>query len=170
MKKLFFVFTLVLCVAAAFGQSAPFNKGEKFLNFGLGVSSNGIPFYIGFEAAVHPDITVGAEMGYRRFNDHWGTGNYQNSRFNISGLGNYHFNSLLNIPSEWDFYAGLNLGFAFISYDDDWNDDWNSSYATGLILGAQVGGRYFFNNKVGVNLEFAGGAGFATKLGLTVNL
>jgi hypothetical protein len=67
------------------------------------------------------------------------------------------FQYILNISSLWDFYAGLNLGFY------NWNspNDYEGSHNSGLGLGAQIGGRYFFNNKVGINLEFGGGNAFS---------
>jgi len=85
----------------------------------------------------------------------------------VSANGNYHFNSLLDIPNNWDFYAGLNLGFYI------WNssDDYPGSNTSGLGLGAQVGGRYYFNDKLGVNLEFGGGNAFSGgKVGVSVRL
>ena len=83
----------------------------------------------------------------------------------ISGNGNYHFNRILGIPSNWDFYAGLNLGFYVWNSSSDYPGDHNS----GLGLGAQVGGRYYFNNKFGLNLEFGGGNAFdGGKIGVSI--
>jgi len=73
----------------------------------------------------------------------------------------------LNIPSPWDFYAGLNLGFY------SWNSprDYEGSHTSGLGLGGQIGGRYYFSNKVGINLEFGGGNAFSGgKFGLTIKI
>jgi hypothetical protein len=58
----------------------------------------------------------------------------------------------LNIPQNWDFYAGLNIGFR-IGLDN--------ATSSGLDLGAQVGGRYYWNDKWGVNVEFGGGSTMA---------
>ena len=71
---------------------------------------------------------------------------------------------MLNIPRDWDFYAGLNVGFV------SWSSPkgYGGSYNSGLGLGAQVGGRYYFNRNVGINLEFGGGNEFSGgKIGLT---
>ena len=134
-----------------------------------GVQTCALPIsvYFGFDYGVHPDISLGAELSYRGYNDNWNSHKYRHSVIGVSGNANYHFNTVLNIPSNWDFYAGLNLGFY------NWNspDGYGGSHTSGLGLGAQIGGRYFFSDKVGVNLEFGGGNAFSGgKFGLTIKL
>jgi outer membrane immunogenic protein len=61
----------------------------------------------------------------------------------------------------------LNVGFY------DWNtpNDYHGDHTSGLGIGAQVGGRYFFTNKVGLNFELGGGNEFSGgKIGLTIKL
>jgi hypothetical protein len=73
----------------------------------------------------------------------------------------------LNIPSTWDFYAGLNLGFYY------WNsrNDYPGNSRSGIGLGAQIGGRYYFTNKIGLNLELGGGNAFSGgKVGISIRL
>ena len=166
MKKQFITFAFLLFASLIYAQ-APVKKGESQLNAGLGLSSWGLPVYLGLDYGVHPDITVGGELSYRSYNDKYANIRYDHSVIGISGNGNYHFNRVLEIPRNWDFYAGLNLGFYI------WNspNDYQGSHSSGLGLGAQVGGRYFFNNKIGLNLEFGGGNAFSGgKLGLTFKL
>jgi outer membrane immunogenic protein len=85
----------------------------------------------------------------------------------FSGNANYHFNTLLEIPQKWDFYAGLNIGFfAWLS-----PDDYYGSHKSGIGLGAQIGGRYYFSDKMGINLEFGGGNAFSGgKIGVSIKL
>jgi outer membrane immunogenic protein len=164
MKKQVLTFILVVVAGVAFAQN-PISKGESQVNFGVGLSSWGIPVYLGFDYGVHPDITLGAEASYRSYNDNWRDSKYNHSVIGIQGNANYHFNTVLNIPSPWDFYAGLNLGFY------SWNSprDYEGSHTSGLGLGGQIGGRYFFSNKAGINLEFGGGNAFSGgKLGITI--
>ncbi len=166
MKKQILTFMLVLATSAIFAQ-APLSKGQSQINLGVGFSSWGVPVYLGFDHAVHPDITLGGELSYRSYDDNWKNSKYNHSIIGISGNANYHFNTVLNIPSPWDFYAGLNLGFY------NWNspNDYDGSHNSGLGLGAQIGGRYYFSNKVGINLEFGGGNAFSGgKFGLTIKL
>jgi len=164
MKKFILLFGIVLLGGAAFAQG-PLDKGQGQFNAGIGFSSWGVPVYIGFDVGVHPDITVGGELSFRFYNDRFEGNRYGNSVVGIAGNGNYHFNSLLKIPRNFDFYAGLNLGFYV------WNtpSDYNGPHSSGLGLGAQIGGRYYFNDRFGLNLEFGGGNEFSGgKFGFSV--
>lgn len=166
MKKQILTTILVLATIAIFAQS-PLPKGKSQINAGVGFSTWGIPVYLGFDYGVHPDISLGAELSYRGYNDNWHNNDYRHSVIGFLGNANYHFNTVLNIPSNWDFYAGLNLGFY------SWNspNDYEGTHTSGLGLGAQIGGRYFFSNKAGINLEFGGGNAFSGgKIGLTFKL
>lgn len=160
MKKHLLTIALIFVTALGFAQS-PIADGQTQLNFGAGFSSYGLPLYIGIDHGVHPDISIGGELSFKSF-DRW---NYHHNVIGIAGNGNYHFNSLLDIPSNWDFYAGLNIGFYIWNSEDGYDGDHNS----GLGLGAQVGGRYYWNDRWGVNLEFGGGNAFSGgKIGVTV--
>lgn len=166
MKKYFLILSLLLFSNLIFAQS-PIGKGESQLNAGIGLSSWGVPVYLGLDYGVHPDITVGGELSFRSYRDKYANVNYDHSIIGISGNGNYHFNRVLEIPKKWDFYAGLNLGFYIWSSPNDYQ----GSHSSGLGLGAQVGGRYFLSDKVGLNLEFGGGNAFSGgKFGLTFKL
>jgi outer membrane immunogenic protein len=154
MKRIVFVIAMIfnICEFDTNAQ-APLGVGEKQVNAGLGLSGWGLPVYGGLDFGVYKDITVGIEGSFRSYSDNWDHNSYNHTIFGISGNGNYHFNSLLLIPGEWDFYAGLNLGFFIWSSPSGYNGPNNS----GLGLGIQVGGRYFITKRFGLNLEFAGG-------------
>lgn len=162
MRKLFLSLVLFVCISAAFAQ-APVGDGNTQINVGAGISNHGIPLYIGFDHGVHPDVSLGAEVSFRSF----GNNNYNHSGIGISGNANYHFDRILSIPSKWNFYAGASIGFYIWNYDDKYEGSKNS----GLGLEAQIGGRYFFTNKFGINLEFGGGNNFSGgKIGATFKL
>jgi hypothetical protein len=166
MKKQILTFVLLVTTSLIFAQ-APISQGQTQINVGVGLSSWGVPVYLGFDYGVHPDITLGAELSFRSYNDNWHDYRYHHSIIGFLGNANYHFNTVLNIPSPWDFYAGLNLGFY------SWNspNNYEGSYNSRVGLGAQIGGRYYFSNKVGVNLEFGGGNAFSGgKFGITIKL
>jgi outer membrane immunogenic protein len=154
MKKINFllVLTLFICTLSVYAQ-APLAKGEKQLNAGLGLSGWGLPVYAGLDFGVDKDITIGIEGSFRAYSDSWNHNSYSHTIIGITGNGNYHFNSLLLIPSEWDLYAGLNLGFYAWSSPSGYDGPHNS----GLGIGLQIGGRYFFSKKFGLNLELSGG-------------
>ena len=149
MKKITLVLAMFLIAGSILAQDgeAPLQKGQKQVNFGLGFDSNGFPVYAGIDFAVHNDVTVGPMVKVKFDNDY--------TTFSAVGRADYHVNRIMVIPRNWDFYAGGNLGF---SVGNDFDVD----------FGLQVGGRWFWNEKWGLNLEFGGGNGFGTLLGLTV--
>ncbi|MEX0996475.1 MAG: outer membrane beta-barrel protein [Flavobacteriaceae bacterium] len=167
MRKVYLTLILLIAATATTFAQNPLPKGDAQLNMGVGLSNRGIPVYFGFDYGVHKDITIGAELSYRGYNDRFNNSRYKHSIFGISGNANYHFNHVLKIPTDWDFYAGLNLGFYHWNSDDNYPGDFNS----GVGIGAQVGGRYFFTDSFGINLEFGGNNAFSGgKFGITVKL
>ena len=152
MKKIALLVGLVFIAATMFAQygAAPLTKGQKQLNFGLGSSNHGIPAYIGMDFAVHNDITVGPVVKVRIDDD---------ISFGLLGRGDYHFNRIIGIPSNFDFYAGASVGF--FSGNED---------AGGIDIGIQVGGRWYWSEKWGLNLEFGGGTGYGTSIGLSMKM
>jgi outer membrane immunogenic protein len=166
MKRQIVILGLIFLVGVTFAQN-PIEKGHGQFNAGLGFSSWGLPVYLGFDIGVHRDITVGGELSLRFYDDRYRDKTYNQSIIGIVSNANYHFNTLLKIPKNFDFYAGLNLGFYI------WNnqDNYPGPHSSGLELGAQVGGRYYFNNKFGLNLELGGSNSFSGgKFGISVRL
>ncbi len=172
MKKHFLTLLLLLVASYSHAQ-APVAKGKAQINVGVGFSSWGVPVYGGFDVGVHPDMTLGLEVAYRGYNGNvrWGKNKYGTSKasiWSISGNFNYHLNKILELPKEWNLYAGVNVGYYIWTYS---TPNTNSSDASGLGLGGQIGGRYFFNDKLGLNLEIGGGNQFSNgKIGLTFKL
>lgn len=151
MKKTLLFTMLLLFTAGLFAQKggvAPLAKGDKQLNFGAGFSSNGLPVYVSMDFAVHKDVTITPQVNVK-FDD--------NTNFGILFKADYHWNYLIGIPSNWDFYAGARVGV-------DFGDD------TDLDLGIQVGGRWYWSDRWGLNLELGGGTGFGTTLGVSMKL
>lgn len=164
MKRLTILLVVLAISVTGLNAQNPLQKGGKQLNAGVGFSDWGIPLYFGMDFGVHPDISLGFQISHRSYDEDWDNDHYDHTIWGFSGNANYHFNTILNIPSEWDFYAGLNLGFYAWSSHKDYPGD----HTSGLGLGAQIGGRYFFNNNLGVNLEFGGGNAFnGGKFGIT---
>ena len=151
MKKITIVFAFLMMSGMIFAQGeAPLSQGEKQMNFGIGFGS-GIPLYWGMEWAVHPDITVGGVAAVNLQNFDW---------VSLNAKGDYHWNRLIGIPSNWDFYAGLGLGFQIGFNDNSSGFDWD----------LHVGGRWYWSEKWGLNLEIGGGNGFGTTLGVTMKM
>lgn len=78
---------------------------------------------------------------------------------------NYYFDNLIGLEDEaWDVYGGIGAGFAFYDGDEGKDDDFD--------MGLHIGGRWFWNDKWGLYLEFGNGntVGMTGGLGLTVKL
>jgi len=167
MKNLLLIVVFVCVSVFAFGQGSESN-GRNQLNLGVGFSGWGVPFYIGLDHYVNKDVSIGGEFSYRGYRENWDQNYYNRNIMGFSGNANYHFNTVLDIPRNWDFYAGLNLGFYV------WSDGpvgYNGDHSSGLGLGGQIGGRYYLSNKVGLNLEFGGGNAFSGgKFGITIRM
>lgn len=163
MKKLTFLCALIFsCVFVSHAQ-APLGKGGKQFNAGFGLSNYGLPLYIGADFGVHPDITIGPVVSYRGYSDRYFGREYNLSLTTIGFNGNYHFNRILEIPSEFDFYAGLTLSYYIWSSPNAYR----GTLGSGLGLDAQVGGRYFFTKRFAANLEVGGGTAAGGRLGIT---
>lgn len=167
MKQIKLAFIILMITTSTTFAQNPTPKGGAQFNAGVGLSSWGIPVYAGFDFGVHKDITIGAEVSFRTYDDRYKDYRYNHTILGISGNINYHFNSLLNISTKWDFYAGVNVGF----YYWDSPKNYYGQHYSGLGLGAQIGGRYYFTDRLGINLEFGGGNAFSGgKLGISVKL
>ncbi len=167
MSKLYtLILALMLAASATRAQDAPVH-GVPRLNLGVGLSDWGVPVYVGLDFPVGHGFALGGELSFSNYRDRWNNYYYHHNIMGISGNINYHFNRILNIPERFDFYAGLNLGYYIWSSPIDYPGD----HVSGLGLGAQIGGRYYFSNRVGINLEIGGGNAFSGgKLGLTFKL
>ncbi|HWR93576.1 MAG TPA: hypothetical protein VN192_00050 [Flavobacterium sp.] len=124
-----------------------FGQARSELNFGL--------LGINYEIPVHRDITI-APGASTNLDLDWLT---------LYVKGNYYFDNLFDINNDaWDVYGGASAGFAIYNGDED--ED------SGLDIGLQVGGRWFWNDKWGVYLELGGGSvqGATGGVGLTVKL
>jgi hypothetical protein len=156
MKKITLIVLMIISSFGLFAQSngtAPLAKGEMQLNFYTGYTRWGIPLGGTFDYAVHKDVTVGGSLGFYIDPSTWGTDFYVGLIFR----GDYHWNYLLDIPSNIDFYTGLRLGLmpgSTFHFDG----------------GIQVGGRYYWTDKWGVNVEILGSSNYGFNVGLSMKL
>jgi hypothetical protein len=166
MKNIVITIAFVFVSFISFSQnSVPI--GSNQLNIGVGLSGWGVPVYIGIDHGFKSDLTLGGELSYRSYSENWNSDNYNQSIIGISGNLNYHFNRILELPAQWDFYAGANLGFFIWNSPDAYDGDNNS----GLGLGGQIGTRYYLSNRLGLNLEFGGSNAFSGgKFGITIKM
>ena len=140
---------LSLIVVCAFGLQDANAQAQKYMNFG----GLGTGLYFGMEFPVAAPITLGFHAST----------NYNFDNLYVAGKGNYYFDELFPLPSEWDFYAGLNLGWRI-----DGNDNKNGN--DGFSFGGQVGGRWFWSDRWGINGEFGWGNGALGGVGVTMTM
>ena len=143
MKKITLIAIMLVSMSSLFAQAVP------QLNFGLGFNSGGdLPIYVSYDFPVTNDVSI-APMVQTDLNLNWIT---------LGARGDYYFDRLLQLPSDWDVYGGANLGVD-VFFGQNYSE---------LDMGLQVGGRWRWNDLWALNLEFAGGTSFGTKLGVTV--
>ena len=157
MKKIIMLlFVTIFSVTVSAQGAPPLSVGEKQLNFGIGQSDAGIPGYISLDFAVMPDITVAPVAKVYIDSDVIALG--------FGGRGDYHFNTLIGIPNNFDFYAGAGIGVGGINIGED------TGGGIGLDWGLQVGGRWYWSPSWGLNLELGGGNGYGGTLGVSYKL
>ncbi len=154
MKKFTLIAFMVLSSIGLFAQNhgvAPLAKGDMQLNFGTGYTRYGFPIIGTFDYAVHKDVTIGGTFGFY-FKPNV-------NAFNVGLIlrGDYHWNYLLGIPNNIDFYSGARIGMLF---GTDFKMD----------IGIQIGGRYYWSDKWGVMLEMIGSSNYGFNAGISMKL
>ena len=154
MKRITILLAMFLVTGLLFAQGkSPLSKGQSQVNFGLGYDSwLGVPMYGAFEYAIHDDVTVGSRIAFD-------LGGFDGMY--IVGKADYHWNSLMGIPSDWDFYTGANLGgdMFFIK-----------GGAGQFHFNVDLGGRFYFNDKWAINAELGGATSFTFLFGVSMKL
>ena len=162
MKKFALLICIVFLISYVSNAQAPIEPGEKQINAGIGLSTFGLPLYAGLEIGLDNNISVGGELSYRKYTR---LSSWSPSIITVAGLANYHFHELLDIPSEWDLYAGLTAGYSIWSYSGT-----SSALRAGrsrIFLAGQVGGRYYLSDNFAINVELGGGTYSGGKIGVT---
>lgn len=158
MKKL----TLIICALGIAGLSfaqdnkeVKLDKGKMQFNVGVGLSTWGLPVYMGVDYWLNEDITLGLEAS-ARYNLRWSYGSVGGS---VNA--NYHANRILDLPDNMDLYAGLSAG-PYISFGSYWTNNFH------IGIGGQIGGRYKINDKMWIHGEVGGGTFSGAKIGITL--
>jgi len=142
-------------------------KYQGQINGGFGFSPWGFTIYTGVDYAIHKDVTIGGEFNFRSYHENVADKANYKRILGISGNANYHFSNLFHLPRAFDLYIGLTSGAYFWTY----TNIPSSKYKPGFNLHGQAGGRWFFNEKWGVNVEFnVGDAYYGGKYGLSYKI
>lgn len=135
---------LLICLALLLLADNLFGQAKNQVSFGVVGAALEIP--------VTGDITVGPAV-FTDLDFHY---------LLLGAKGSYYFDRIWNLSDPWDVYAGVNVGFA-ASLEGGRSSD--------VGLGAQIGGRWFWNEQWGLYIEFGGGTlGGVAGIGVTLLL
>ncbi len=185
MKNLLVVVSLVtlICVGS---QAQVFKKGANLVNVGIGfgaaysqtgLSAKVAPLSISYEHGINEKWGVGGFFGYyagslsQKFSAFSSNGivtatlTNDVSYFTVGLRGLYHF----KVTDKYDLYAstmlGYNAGSAKLSVDPPsaaLGATLPFAVSSGVVVGAIVGGRYFFTERIGAFAELGYGFAYAT--------
>ncbi len=158
MKKIVLAFIFAFFVVSLNAQDElPTAKGNKLINIGTGMlgGSGGVnltPVHIGFDYFIINNLSLGFDANWIYYLSKDIVGNPH--LFSGQAVIDYHFNELMNLPSAWDFYAGVKLGAGYMNTDKALEVN-ELAYKRGVkfVFNGRVGFRYYFNEKIGVNSE-----------------
>lgn len=134
MKKLILAFSMLFAIGTASAQAWN-GKGDQKVQVGLNGWGYGTGITGSYDYGLGKIVSVGA--GANIYFDGYKDNNKDNNFFVFGRVG-FHLQEPLNLPSQWDIYPGVNLGLLGSDFG----------------IGAHLGVRYFFNNKVGIYGEF----------------
>jgi len=118
---------------------------------------------------VAKNLTIAPFVGFYAYREHYHWGNPNNPNNNywyrqtvipVGAKGSYYFDQILDAGSDWDFYLGASIGFAFV------HNTWSGNYvgdrsitggASPLYLDAHAGAEYHINSKIGLFLDLLSG-------------
>lgn len=161
-------------------SGSSYKEGEWNANLGVGFGMYGL-----YGDMVVPPVSISAEcntksieklplsfggfFGYASSEDKWTVSGYETGwefTYIIFGArGSYHFTNLVKSKNV-DLYFGILLGYNYVSAEVIGRDYGYSADGSYLMYGGYLGGRYFFNDTIGVFGEIGYGMGYIT-VGLT---
>ncbi|WP_261510371.1 DUF6646 family protein [Chryseobacterium paludis] len=146
MKKLIFMFMLVF-LGTAVNAQAWTGKGDQKIQLGFSAWGYGTGITGTYDYGLNKLVSVGAGLngyfsGYKN--------NDNDNRVFIFGRVNFHLKEALQLPEKLDIYPGVDLGVLGKDFG----------------IGAHIGARYFFTEKIGVFAE----VGNNGSLGVSLNL
>lgn len=132
MKKM--ILALMVFAGIFANAQAYTGKGDQKVNLGLNAWGYGTGITATYDYGLSDVISIGA--GGNAYFDHYRDNNKDNRVF-IFGRLNFHLREALDLPEQLDIYPGVDLGVLGRDFG----------------IGAHIGARYFFTDKVGVFAE-----------------
>jgi len=146
MKKLAFMI-LLACAGTVADAQAWTGKGDQKINAGLSAWGYGTGITGTYDYGLNGLISVGAGLNvyFDNYKD-----NDDDNRVFVFGRVNFHLKEALQLPEKLDIYPGVDVGVVGRNFG----------------LGAHIGARYFFTERIGVFAE----VGNNGSLGVSINL
>lgn len=146
MKKLFFLLMFIFAGATASAQAWT-GKGDQKINAGLSAWGYGTGITGTYDYGLSQLVSVGAGINgyFSNYKD-----NDDDNRIFVFGRLNFHLKDALQLPEKLDIYPGIDVGVVGRDFG----------------LGAHIGARYFFTERIGVFAE----VGNNGSLGVSINL
>lgn len=128
----------------------PLNRGKEhdLINAGLGMSTRGLPFFVGIEQSIDEFISAGAIASFQSYRERGSEGDWIHQYYGLGVQGNYHFKDWT--PPDFDLFAGLTLGW--YAHRFRWAGapptpgNYDGSAIGGLQLAGQLGARYTYKD------------------------
>lgn len=142
--------------------------GVNNLNLGFVTywSYNGsLAFQADYEFNLARDFTFGPSLGYAGYSDNY----YKYSNFSVGARFRWYADRVLNITHpKWDVFANGDIGFSIWNskYTGPGTDPKTSSSTSPLWIGLGIGGKFHFNEKIGLQLIIGSGAQIGIHFGL----
>ncbi len=146
MKKFLIAGVLLIFSNYSFAQAWNGN-GDQKVQIGLSAWGNGTGITGTYDYGVGNILSVGggANIYFDNYKD-----NDKGNNFFIFGRLNAHLQDVLGIDDQWDIYPGIDVGVIGNTFG----------------LGAHIGARYFFNDKLGAFVEIGNNG----SIGVSINL
>ena len=146
MKK-FFIAGLLMFLGTFINAQAWQGTGDQKVQVGLSAWGNGTGITGTYDYGITNLLSVGggANVYFDNYKD-----NDSNNNFFIFGRLNFHLQNALGLDSKWDVYPGVDVGIIKNTFG----------------LGAHIGARYFFNDKLGAFVEIGNNG----SIGVSINL
>jgi hypothetical protein len=104
-----------------------------------------MPVSAGMDFGITEEISLGFDIGWRLYDD-----GANHSLFVFQFRGDYYFNTLIGLDRIWDVYAGLQSGPGIFTAPSNYGGTVNGFNWT---LDGYAGGRWYFNESMGLNAE-----------------
>jgi hypothetical protein len=170
MKKIIFAITIGLFCFST--QAQTYEEGDNLLNVGFGLGATfGTgktsipPVSASFEHGFTDKISAGALVGFAGSKEVVGAYTFKYSYIIIGARGSYHFYNTDKIDAYGGALLGYNIGNSKV--EGPAGGLISPSKVGGVVFGAHVGARYYFNDQIGAFAEVGYGVALLN-LGLAV--